>query len=194
MLIFSKVLKHKEQMTMVFGRKTKDPTDTREITDLIARRELLQQKLATARTALDTATDVRRTSLLDADLSDEEACRRRDQLCRDARDAVESLGDAITEINSKISDAEIKLAAARENLEREQIAAATRADADALHAVALALREVSNKVVAHPRNAAGADGRESLPAGMIEPPTVRSLPALSVHISQNLPPSIRRAK
>jgi hypothetical protein len=71
-----------------------------ELLDLINRRELLQQRLATARTAHEAATDVRRASLLDADLSDEEACRRRDQLCRDALDRVESLTDALQQIRS----------------------------------------------------------------------------------------------
>jgi hypothetical protein len=77
--------------------RTKNPVEKteRELSDLTARRELLAQRLATAKTALDAATDVRRTSLLDADLSDEEACRRRDQLCRDAKDQCEALTDAL---------------------------------------------------------------------------------------------------
>jgi hypothetical protein len=118
----------------LLGRKTKDPIDMleRELGDLVGRREMLAQRLATAKTALEAATDVRRTSLLDADLSDEEACLRRDQLCRAARDQVESLSDAVSEINGRVAAAEAKLAEQRDRVEREEVARSVTADADAL--------------------------------------------------------------
>jgi hypothetical protein len=114
--------------------RTKTPIDKaeRELSDFVARRELLEQKLATARTALESATDVRRTSLLDADLSDEEACRRRDAVVRDAKDQVEALTDALAEIGSKITDAEAKLAAMRKAAEAEAFYTRTNASVDAL--------------------------------------------------------------
>jgi hypothetical protein len=131
---------------MAFGLKKK--SSDRELSDLVARRELLQQKLATARTAHEAATDVRRTSwLLGADLSDEEACRRRDQLCRDAKDAVESLSDALSEINSRISDAETRLASARDHAERAELARAVTADADALAGARAIFVEAGAKLI-----------------------------------------------
>jgi hypothetical protein len=76
-----------------------------EVAALQSRGELLRQKLIGASTALETATDVRRASLLNADLSNEEACQRRDQLCRDARDCVAAIEDAMQAIEIKIADA-----------------------------------------------------------------------------------------
>jgi hypothetical protein len=85
----------------LLGRK-KDPVSEleRELVAVQGRGELLRRKLIEASAALEAATDVRRVPLLDADLSDEEACRRRDQLCRDALDRVESLTDALQQIRS----------------------------------------------------------------------------------------------
>jgi hypothetical protein len=85
----------------LLGRK-KDPVSEleRELVAVQGRGELLRRKLIEASAALEAATDVRRVPLVDADLSDEEACRRRDQLCRDALDRVESLTDALQQIRS----------------------------------------------------------------------------------------------
>jgi hypothetical protein len=85
----------------LLGRK-KDPVSEleRELAAVQGRGELLRRKLIEASAALEAATDVRRVPLVDADLSDEEACRRRDQLCRDALDRVESLTDTLQQIRS----------------------------------------------------------------------------------------------
>src|ERR1700737_5002815 len=95
----------------LLGGKTKDPIDVieRELSDLVARRDVVEQKFDQAHAALAAAIDVRRTSLLDADLSDEEACRRRDQLCRDTRDQVEAFADALQQLELKINAAEERL-------------------------------------------------------------------------------------
>jgi hypothetical protein len=85
--------------------------------------------------------------LLDADLSDEEACRRRDQLCRDTRDRVEALGDAISEIERKIADVESRLLAARDAAERAELARAVTANADALVAASAGFADASGNVL-----------------------------------------------
>ena len=133
----------------LLGRKTKDPVGEleRELATLHGRGELLRQKLIEAQSALESATDARRISLLDADLSDEESCRRRDQLVRDARDRVESLTDAAHEIATKVANAQLELVAARDRVEREQIAAAIRADADALAGAAVAFSNAGGSVL-----------------------------------------------
>jgi hypothetical protein len=70
------------------------------VSDLVARRVALEAKLAEANVALREALDQRRQSLLDSDLSDETAAARRDQVCRDARDRVEALADALQQIGA----------------------------------------------------------------------------------------------
>jgi hypothetical protein len=131
---------------MAFGRK-KDPIVEleRERNDLVARRDVLEQKFDRAHAALAAATNERRTSLLDADLSDEEACRRRDQLCRDAKDRVEALGDATSQIGSKIADMEAKVVELRAEAEKSEhtreIRAAIAPLADARNEAAAGLRK-----------------------------------------------------
>jgi predicted nucleic acid-binding Zn-ribbon protein len=131
-------------------RKSETPVATleRDLSNLTTRREALSQKLATARTALAIASNERRMAMLDADLDDETAATRRDSFVRDARDQVEALADAVVEINSRISDAETKLASARDHAERAELAAGVRADADVLHDSALELAAVGIKVEA----------------------------------------------
>jgi phage shock protein A len=130
-------------------RKSDNPVDTieRERNDLVARREVLEQNFDRAHAVLAEATNERRTSLLDADLSDEEACRRRDQLCRDARDRVEALGDAISQIGSKISDAEAKLAGLRAEAEQQEHARAVRHIADRLETETAAFADGDAKII-----------------------------------------------
>ena len=133
---------------MAFGRK-KDPIVEleRERNELVARRDVLEQKFDRAHAALAAATNERRTSLLDADLSDEEACRRRDQLCRDAKDRVEALGDAISQIGSKIADMEAKVAELRAEAEKQEHARAVRHIADRLETETAALADDGAKIV-----------------------------------------------
>ncbi|HEY4861530.1 MAG TPA: hypothetical protein VII14_16530 [Xanthobacteraceae bacterium] len=85
--------------------------------------------------------------MLDADLSDEEACCRRDQLCRDTRDRVEALGDAISEIERKIADVESRLLAARDAAERAELARPVTANADALVAASAGFADASGNVL-----------------------------------------------
>jgi hypothetical protein len=119
-----------------------------ELIDLINRRELLQQKLATARTALAAASNERRMSLLDASLDDETAANRRDTAVRDAKDAIESLSDALAALGEKISDREVKLADLRDRAEREAVARQATAEVEALVSVVEKFREVSTRLTA----------------------------------------------
>jgi hypothetical protein len=115
-------------------RKSDNPVAAleRELSDLTSRRDQLDARLATARTALASACNDRRATLLDASLDDEAAAHRRDTAVRDARDQIESLDDALSEINSRISDAEAKLAELRDRAERAVLVAAIERDVAAL--------------------------------------------------------------
>ena len=106
---------------MAFGRK-KDPIVEleRERNELVARRDVLEQKFDRAHAALAAATNEQRTSLLDADLDDATAATRRDAVVRDARDRVEATGDALQEIERKIADATTRLAELRTAAEQSE--------------------------------------------------------------------------
>ena len=121
-------------MALLGRRKPETPITAieREVSDLTSRRDLLTTKLAEANNALTLAVDSCRQSLLDADLSDQEASYRRDVMVRDARDRVEALADALQGIGGKIADAEQRLGEAREIAERREIAALARVEADEL--------------------------------------------------------------
>src|SRR5262245_4536052 len=82
-----------------------------EISGLIERKNVLETRLAEARIALQAAHDARRQALLNADLSDADAVAGYDRACRDADDRVTGLEDALLGLNSKLGDAEQKLAA-----------------------------------------------------------------------------------
>jgi hypothetical protein len=118
---------------MAFGRK-KDPIVEleRERNELVARRDVLEQKFDRAHAALAAATNERRTSLLDADLDDATAATRRDAVVRDARDRVEAIGDALQEIERKIADATTRLAELRTAAEQSENAREIRAAASPL--------------------------------------------------------------
>ena len=69
----------------LLNRKTKNPiADTeRELNDLVARRELFSQRLATAKTAHAVAMNERRMAMLDADLDDATIPARRNATVRE---------------------------------------------------------------------------------------------------------------
>lgn len=104
----------------------------RELSELVSRRIALEGKLTEASAAVEAATNARRQSLLDADLSDEDASRRRGSAVHSARDQVEALADALRELGVRIDNAQIRLGEAREAVERRELAAAVRSEADAL--------------------------------------------------------------
>lgn len=108
----------------LLGRRKTDPTATleRELELFSGRRAALEAKRAEAVTALVAATDERRQALLDADLDDASACARRDQLCRDAKDRLESLVEAVVAIDARIADVQGRLVRERERAERETLA------------------------------------------------------------------------
>jgi hypothetical protein len=106
----------------------------RETADLVARRELLQRKLVEADAALVQARDDRRTVLLEASLDDESAVLKRDENVRGAEDRAGALRDALTVLVAKISGVESRLGELRDAAERNEIAAAVRAEADTLEA------------------------------------------------------------
>jgi predicted nucleic acid-binding Zn-ribbon protein len=104
-------------------RKSENPVAAleRDLSDLLARRDVVEQKFDQAHAALAAATNEQRQALLDSDLDDATAAARRDGVVRDARDAIEAIGDALSEIGTKIVNAQSRLVAARDCVEREQV-------------------------------------------------------------------------
>jgi predicted nucleic acid-binding Zn-ribbon protein len=115
-------------------RKSENPVAAleRDLSDLLARRDVVEQKFDQAHAALAAATNERRQALLDSDLDDATAAARRDGVVRDARDRVEAIGDALQEIERKIADATTKLAELRDRAERAELARAIEADVSVL--------------------------------------------------------------
>jgi hypothetical protein len=128
-------------------RKSETPVATleRELSDLTSRRDVLDQKLAAAAGELAQAFDQRRQALLD--LSDEVAAARRDAACRAAQDKHSSLVDALSAIGGKIADVQTLLIAARDRVEREELARVIQSDADALAAAAATFADAGAKIV-----------------------------------------------
>jgi chromosome segregation ATPase len=133
-------------MALLGKRKPDNPVLVleHELNALMARRTEFEQKLAAA---VEAATNARRQSLLDADSSDEDASRRRDSAVHSARDQVEALADALREIGARIAAAEQRLASAREESERRELAALVRQEADALDRVRGEFSEVASRLV-----------------------------------------------
>jgi predicted nucleic acid-binding Zn-ribbon protein len=120
----------------------------RDLSDLLARRDVVEQKFDQAHAALAAATNERRQALLDSDLDDATAAARRDGVVRDARDAIEAIGDALSEIGTKIVNAQSRLVAARDCVEREQVVRQATAEVEALTSVPESFREVSARLTA----------------------------------------------
>jgi hypothetical protein len=118
-------------------RKSENPVAAleRDLSDLLARRDVVEQKFDQAHAALAAATNERRQALLDSDLDDATAAARRDGVVRDARDAIEAIGDALSEIGTKIVNAQSRLVAARDCVGREQVVRQATAEVEALTSV-----------------------------------------------------------
>src|SRR5258708_6924345 len=106
---------------MKFLRKAAGPVELieTELRELGERRALIAAKLAEAEAAFSAAKDARRQAVLDADLSDEDAAARRDRACRDTEDRMTSLTEAAQLLGSRIADAEQRLHAERDRIERD---------------------------------------------------------------------------
>ena len=131
-------------------RKSENPVAAleRDLSDLLARRDVVEQKFDQAHAALAAATNERRQALLDSDLDDATAAARRDGVVRDARDAIEAIGDALSEIGTKIVNAQSRLVAARDCVERGQVVRQATAEVEALTSVLESFREVSARLTA----------------------------------------------
>lgn len=136
-------------MALLSRKRNGDPITLaeKELLDLTNRRGALEQKLAEASVAVEAATNARRQSLLDADLSDEAASARRDAEVRIAVDRHAAIADALQALATKIADAEARLGELRDRAEREQIAAQVRQAADALAQAREEFNEVAAKLV-----------------------------------------------
>ena len=131
-------------------RKSENPVAAleRDLSDLLARRDVVEQKFDQAHAALAAATNERRQALLDSDLDDATAAARRDGVVRDARHAIEAIGDALSEIGTKIVNAQSRLVAVRDCVEREQVVRQATAEVEALTSVLESFREVSARLTA----------------------------------------------
>lgn len=130
-------------------RKSENPVDAiaHEFNDLLVHREVLENRLEQARTALAASLDERRAALLDADLDDATAAARRDAAVRDAKDQHEAIADALAQLGAKITDTEARLAAARDAAARKEVALAVNAEADTLAAAIAAFADAGAKLI-----------------------------------------------
>jgi hypothetical protein len=112
-----------------------------EIGALSQRKAKLESRLAAAEHDLEQAVEGRRKHLLEADLDQTAGEPVRDAVnsLRDGRDAVV---DAIREIDTKLADAEARLAAEQDRAKRQAAAAELRVDIDALRALVDKLAEI----------------------------------------------------
>ena len=112
-------------MTMpLLKRKSTNPVSDLEVrrADLTARRAALEGRLQEAAGLLAQATDQRRQSLLDSDLSDEQASGRRSTAVRIASDRHDEIRDALRELGIHIAEVEAELIAARSAGEQKEAA------------------------------------------------------------------------
>jgi hypothetical protein len=133
----------KGQSNMALLKRKIDPVAEaeKEVAALTSRGAQLKHKLAEANAALESASDIRRVAMLDADLDDMTAAQTRDAVVRDARERVETLTEALHSISTMHSNAQSKLVAARDAHDRQELASTVRARADELHTAAVALKQ-----------------------------------------------------
>jgi len=118
-----------------------------ELTSLTERRATIKTKLTKLREALQAAHNARRATLLEADLSDEQAVARRDRDCRDAECALEGVEDALNELDRRLADAQVQLDQARDRAARDAEAKELGSLIDALDTATKNFTEASHKMI-----------------------------------------------
>jgi hypothetical protein len=119
----------------------------RELSDVTVRRDQLDAKIGAVAGELAVAVDARRQSLLDSDLSDEVAANRSDAAVRAAQDRHESIRDALSQLGGRIADVQTLLIAARDRVEREQIARDVESALSTLNDARAFFAEAANKLL-----------------------------------------------